>query len=60
MQFINVTGELAKLNSKCLVIGVFEAQQLGPIATMFEQISGGLIAQYFAQGDFEGELEQTL
>lgn len=51
---------LDKLQSDCLVVGIYEKQQLSPNATSIDGLCGGLIDKLIARGDINGKLAETL
>jgi len=51
---------LDKLQSACLLVGLYENQQLSPSATVLDGLSGGLIGKLLARGDIKGKVGETL
>lgn len=61
MEFQLITrNELPTVTSDCIIVGIFEGQQLSPSATELDQDYNGLISRVIAQGDIQGKLGQTL
>lgn len=48
-----------KLETECLVVGVFENQQLSPSAALVDQHLQGVIGEMMAQGDITGKHSET-
>lgn len=51
---------LDKLQSDCLLIGIFENQQLSSIAEQLDKLCDGLITKLISRGDFKGKNAETL
>lgn len=60
MNFKTITDNLATTSTPCLVLGVFENNQLDPTVTALDQTGGGWLTRLLQHGDMDGELEQTL
>ena len=54
------TGELAKLKSPCLVLGVFDKRKLSGPAEAVDKASDGYLSALLRKGDLDGEVGQTL
>ena len=51
---------LDKLQSDCLVVGIYENQQLSPAAMFLDGILNGLISKLITRGDIKGKNAETL
>lgn len=51
---------LDKLQSDCVLVGVYENQQLSPAATTLDALCGGLISKLMSRGDIKGKNAETL
>lgn len=60
MEFSIKTDALDKLQSDCMIIGVYEAEKLSAMAQAVDALSGGYIRQWIQQGDMKGALATTL
>jgi leucyl aminopeptidase len=60
MDFSVKTGELAALETACLILGVFEQRKLSAAAQSIDDASGGHLGKLLACGDLDGDAGQTL
>jgi leucyl aminopeptidase len=60
MDYSIVSLSLDKLQSDCLLVGIYENQQLSPIATTVDTLIGGLLTKLIARGDIKGKNAETL
>lgn len=51
---------LDKLQSDCVVVGIYEKQQLSPAAAALDGLCDGLIGKLLARGDINGKNAETL
>lgn len=51
---------LDKLQSDCLLVGIYENQQFSPAATALDELLGGLIGSMVVRGDIKGKNAETL
>jgi len=51
---------LDKLQSDCLLVGIYENQQLSPSATTLDSLCDGLLGKLIARGDIKGKNAETL
>lgn len=51
---------LDKLQSDCLLVGIYENQALTGLAARLDALYGGLLAKLIARGDIKGKLAETL
>ncbi|MGR8931646.1 MAG: leucyl aminopeptidase [Gammaproteobacteria bacterium] len=51
---------LDKLQSDCLLVGIYEKQQLSANASTLDGLCGGLISKLIARGDVIGKIGETL
>ncbi|QPK62086.1 leucyl aminopeptidase [Methylomonas sp. LL1] len=51
---------LDKLQSDCLLVGIYENQQLSPSATHLDSLCNGLVSKLIARGDIKGKNAETL
>jgi leucyl aminopeptidase len=54
------SGDLAKLKTPCLILGVFERRKLSGPAEAIDKASDGRLSQLLAKGDLDGEVGRTL
>jgi leucyl aminopeptidase len=60
MDFKIKSGDLAKLKTPCLVLGVFEKRKLAGPAEAIDQAAGGRLSELLKKGDLDGETGRTL
>lgn len=60
MDFKIKTGDLAKLKTPCLVVGVFEKRKLSEAAEAIDRASHGRLSDLLRLGDLDGETGRTL
>ncbi|MEY4719440.1 MAG: hypothetical protein RL563_2058 [Pseudomonadota bacterium] len=60
MDYFIESTPLDKLESHCLLVGVYENQQLSPSASQLDACCQGLINKLISRGDFKGKLAETL
>ena len=60
MRFEAFNRRAAEQRSDCLVIGVFERGELGPVAASVNSALRGRIAALLSRGDFSGRAQETL
>lgn len=48
------------MHTQCLVVGIFENQELSPTAQTIDQLSGGFLSHLQAQGDLSGKQAHCL
>ncbi len=60
MDYFIESVTLDKLQSDCLLVGIYENQQLCPAATQLDAIFNGLISQLIRRGDIKGKVAETL
>ncbi|MDT4330594.1 leucyl aminopeptidase [Methylomonas sp. MS20] len=60
MDYFIESAPLDKLQSDCLLVGLYENQQLGPAATALDQQFGGLLSKLIGRGDIKGKNAETL
>jgi len=51
---------LDKLQSDCLLVGIYENQQFTPTASNLDSLFNGLISKLIARGDIKGKTAETL
>ena len=51
---------LDKLQSDCLLVGIYENQQLSPVATALDGLCNGLLGKLIARGDIKGKNAESL
>ena len=54
------SAPLDKLENDCIIVGVYEKQELSPCAQEIDRQTDGLISQALAHGDIEGKNGNTL
>ncbi|MHB1949542.1 MAG: M17 family peptidase N-terminal domain-containing protein, partial [Gammaproteobacteria bacterium] len=59
MNFRIQSGALSARTQDCLIIGIFENNELTPTAKKLDKTSGGHLTKLLKQGDFEGKTGQT-
>jgi leucyl aminopeptidase len=60
MEYSIKTGDPAKLNTACLVVGIFSKRQLTPLAQLLDKSSKGALQRILKRGDMNGESGQQL
>lgn len=60
MDYSIETSSLDKLQSECLLVGIYENQQLSPIASALDQLCNGLLLKLINRGDIKGKNAETL
>ena len=60
MQFAIHTGDLATVNTPCLILGVFDQRRLSPAAAAIDQDSGGALTALLGKGDLDGRAGNCL
>lgn len=60
MRFEAFTRRAAAQRADCLVIGVFERSELGPVGSSVNSALRGRLASLLARGDFAGRAQETL
>lgn len=60
MEFSIKTGSSEKQRHDCVIVGVYESQQLSAAAQALDKVSGGYISNLLKRGDLDGKLEKTL
>ena len=60
MDYSIETLALDKLQTDCLIIGVYENQQMSPSAIAIDELNQGLITQLIKRGDVTGKNAETL
>jgi len=60
MDFAVTTGRPEKQRTACLILAVFESQQLSPAAKLADTASGGLLSSILRRGDIDGKIGQSL
>jgi leucyl aminopeptidase len=60
MDYFIESTPLDKLTSTCLIVGVFEHQQLSATAQRMDAALGGLISTLLSRGDIQGKNGETL
>ncbi len=60
MEFSIKGGELSKLKTGCVMVGVFDSKKLTAAATSLDAVSKGAIKSAVASGDISGKLGSTL
>jgi leucyl aminopeptidase len=60
MEYSIESSALDKLKSDCLLIGIYENQQLSLSATIVDGLCGGLIGKLISRGDIKGKNAETL
>lgn len=60
MEFSIKTGSSEKQHHDCVIVGVYESQQLSAAAEALDKLSAGYISTVLKRGDLDGKLEKTL
>ena len=60
MEYSIESAPLDKLQYDCIIVGVYENQELSPFAQEIDRQTDGLITQTLARGDIEGKNSETL
>jgi len=59
MNYSIKTGDLSKIKTACLILGVFTNKQLTQAAADVDSITTGGLTRYLKRGDFSGKVGQT-
>ncbi len=54
------TGPLEHHKTDCMIVGLFEHNELSPTAKKLDKISGGYLSQLLKHNEFEGKVGQTV
>ncbi|AMK76705.1 MULTISPECIES: leucyl aminopeptidase [Methylomonas] len=60
MDYSIESSPLDKLQSDCLLVGIYENQQLSPAASQLDSLFGGLLTKLIGRGDIKGKNAETL
>lgn len=60
MDYFIETAPIEKLQCDCIVVGVYQDQQLSPSATLLNDTTQGLISKVLQRGDISGKNGETL
>ena len=60
MEFSAKCTVIGKQATPCVVVGIFEGQQLGPAGRQLDKLSRGYLRNILKRGDIRGEVGQTL
>ncbi len=60
MDYSIESSALEKLQSDCMVIGIYQNQQLSPTAVNVDKVTHGLVSRIIQRGDIEGKNGDTL
>jgi len=60
MDYSIETASIEKLQCNCVIVGVYQNQQLSPSATALDQSTQGLVSKILARGDITGKNAETL
>ncbi len=60
MDYLLATPPLDALETECLIVAVFENQQLSPAAQVLNALTDGLIAEMLARGDMQAKVADSL
>ncbi|MDD0824457.1 leucyl aminopeptidase [Mannheimia sp. AT1] len=60
MEFCVENSNIEKQQTDCVVVGIYESNQLSASAEQLDKLSDGYISHLFAQGDLNGKIGQTL
>lgn len=60
MDYSIESSPLDKLQSDCLLVGIYENQQLSPSATQLDSLVGGVLTKLISRGDIKGKNAETL
>lgn len=60
MEFEIKSGDPATQKTPCLILGVFEKDQLPEPAQAIDRASGGYLSELLDKGDMDGEIDHTL
>ena len=60
MQFSITSGDLSKLKTDCLIVGMWESKKLASTAATLDKAANGAIAAAAASGDISGKIGSTL
>jgi leucyl aminopeptidase len=54
------SGDLSKIKTDCVIVGVWDSKSLAPAATALDKAAGGALARAAASGDISGKVGSTL
>ncbi|PPD51298.1 MAG: leucyl aminopeptidase [Methylotenera sp.] len=60
MKFSIKNGSAAKELNDCVILGVYESQELSAAAKQVDAVAEGFLTKILKRGDFDGKLESTL
>ena len=60
MDYSIESATLDKLQSDCLIVGLYENQPLAGVSAELDALSKGLVTQLLARGDIKGKIAETL
>lgn len=60
MDYSIETSALDKIQTPCIIVGIYENQQLSPSATTLDELNNGIISQLVNRGDLQGKNAETL
>lgn len=60
MEYSIESAPLAKLQKSCIIVGIYENQELAPSAAVLDQHLSGLVSTILARGDLSGKNGETL
>ena len=60
MDYSIETLALDKQQTECIVIGIYENQQLSPSGVLIDKLNQGIITQFIERGDIKGKISETL
>lgn len=60
MDYFIEASPLEKLETDCIIVGIYENQQLSPSATSVDNLNQGIIKRLIDRGDIKGKNSETL
>ncbi|MCK5869680.1 leucyl aminopeptidase [Methylococcaceae bacterium CS1] len=60
MDYLLANTPIEKLESECLIVAIFEENQLSPAAQTLDSLTDGLISNILTRGDIKGKVADTL
>lgn len=60
MEFSIKTGNPEKQQTNCVIVGVYESNELSAAAQAIDEVSAGYISNILKRGDLDGKLDATL
>jgi len=60
MEFVVKSTKIGKQRTPCVVVGIYDSQQLTPAAKQLDKVSKGYLSSILKRGDIKGKIGETL